>query len=113
MDPEVPSEIEKSFDACAKIEKSLTVCAKEKQRGTMVLDEVFIEGEGPEGKTSLELLQAIYRDRSQPLNVRVRCAVEALAHEYPRVSAVAVLRRRSSMSRYQQMKKPFSRFRRF
>jgi hypothetical protein len=46
--------------------------------------------EGPEGKTSLELLQTVYRDRSQPLNVRVRCAVEALAHEYPRVSAVAV-----------------------
>jgi hypothetical protein len=44
----------------------------------------------PEGETSLELLQAIYRDKKQPLNVRVRCAVEALAHEYPRVSAVAV-----------------------
>jgi hypothetical protein len=46
--------------------------------------------EGPEGETSLELLQTVYRDRKQPLNVRVRCAVEALAHEYPRVSAVAV-----------------------
>ena len=46
--------------------------------------------EGPEGETSLQLLQTVYRDRRQPLNVRVRCAVEALAHEYPRVSAVAV-----------------------
>jgi hypothetical protein len=46
--------------------------------------------DGPEGETSLELLQTVYRDRRQPLNVRVRCAVEALAHEYPRVSAVAV-----------------------
>jgi hypothetical protein len=46
--------------------------------------------EGPEGATSLELLQNVYRNRRQPLNVRVRCAVEALAHEYPRVSAVAV-----------------------
>jgi len=46
--------------------------------------------DGPEGETSLELLQTVYRDRKQPLNVRVRCAVEALAHEYPRVSAVAV-----------------------
>src|SRR6516162_7611358 len=46
--------------------------------------------EGPEGETSLELLQNVYRNRTQPLNVRVRCAVEALAHEYPRVSAVAV-----------------------
>jgi hypothetical protein len=43
-----------------------------------------------EGETSLQLLQAIYRDKKQPLNVRVRCAVEALAHEYPRVSAVQV-----------------------
>src|SRR6516164_7991958 len=46
--------------------------------------------EGPEGETSLQLLQTVYRDRKQSLNVRVRCAVEALAHEYPRVSAVAV-----------------------
>src|SRR5262245_33961084 len=46
--------------------------------------------DGPEGETSLELLQTVYKDRKQPLNVRVRCAVEALAHEYPRVSAVAV-----------------------
>jgi len=46
--------------------------------------------EGPEGETSVQLLQTVYRDRKQPLNVRVRCAVEALAHEYPRVSAVAV-----------------------
>ena len=45
--------------------------------------------EGPEGETSLQLLQTVYRDRRQPLPIRVRCAVEALAHEYPRVSAVA------------------------
>jgi hypothetical protein len=53
-------------------------------------DEPKTVQEGPRGNTSLELLQTVYRDRSQPLNVRVRCAVEALAHEYPRVSAVAV-----------------------
>ena len=46
--------------------------------------------DGPEGETSLQLLQNVYRNRKQPLNVRVRCAVEALVHEYPRVSAVAV-----------------------
>jgi hypothetical protein len=46
--------------------------------------------DGPEGDSSLQLLQTVYRDRKQPLNVRVRCAVEALQHEYPRVSAVAV-----------------------
>jgi hypothetical protein len=45
--------------------------------------------DGPEGETSLELLQNVYRNRKQPLNVRVRCAVEALVHEYPKLSAVA------------------------
>ena len=45
--------------------------------------------EGPEGETSLQLLQTVYRDRKQPLNVRVRCAIEALVHEYPKLSAVA------------------------
>jgi hypothetical protein len=55
-----------------------------------VKEEVEEEPQGPEGETSLQLLQTVYRDRKQPLNVRVRCAVEALAHEYPRVSAVAV-----------------------
>jgi hypothetical protein len=51
--------------------------------------ELILE-DGPEGETSLKLLQTVYRDGKQPLNVRVRCAVEALVHEYPRVSAVAV-----------------------
>ena len=46
--------------------------------------------DGPEGETSLELLQAVYRNRKQPLNVRVRCAVEALVHEYPKMSSVQV-----------------------
>jgi hypothetical protein len=54
------------------------------------LAELEEEPQGPEGETSLQLLQAIYRNRKQPLNVRVRCAVEALAHEYPKVSAVQV-----------------------
>ena len=46
--------------------------------------------EGPEGETSLELMQAVYRDRKQPLAMRVRCAVEAAPYENPRVSAIAV-----------------------
>jgi hypothetical protein len=46
------------------------------------LAELEEEPEGPEGETSLQLLQNVYRDRKQPLNVRVRCAVEALVHEY-------------------------------
>ena len=53
------------------------------------LAELEEEPQGPEGETSLELLQAIYRDRKQPLNVRVRCAVESLAHEYPKLSSIA------------------------
>ena len=54
------------------------------------LAELEEEPDGPEGETSLQLLQVIYRDKQQPLNVRVRCAIEALAHEYPKVSAVQV-----------------------
>ena len=45
--------------------------------------------DGPEGETSLGLLQTIYRDRRQPLNVRVRCAIEALPFENPKLNAVA------------------------
>jgi hypothetical protein len=46
--------------------------------------------QGPEGETSLQLMQNVYRDRKLPLTVRVRCAVEAAPYENPRVSAVAV-----------------------
>jgi hypothetical protein len=53
------------------------------------LAELEEEPEGPEGETSFQLLQNVYRDRRQPLNVRVRCAVESLVHEYPKLSAVA------------------------
>jgi hypothetical protein len=44
----------------------------------------------PEGETSLQLLQAIYRDKKQPLNVRVRCAIESLPYENPKLSATAI-----------------------
>ena len=60
------------------------------QANLVVVDDTTETKEGPPGETSLQLLQTVYRDRKQPLNVRVRCAVEALAHEYPRVSAVQV-----------------------
>ena len=61
-----------------------------------VLDDVGQRAErreveqGPEGETSLQLMQNVYRDRKQPLAVRVRCAVEAAPYENPRVSPVAV-----------------------
>jgi hypothetical protein len=67
-----------------------------KERPMKFPNDGFTEGpslsdieEGPEGETSLQLLQNVYRDRKQPLNVRVRCAVESLVHEYPKLSAVA------------------------
>jgi hypothetical protein len=44
----------------------------------------------PEGESSLQLLQNVYRDKGQPLNVRVRCAIEALPFENPKVSAVQI-----------------------
>jgi hypothetical protein len=47
------------------------------------------EGED-EPITSLQYLQSIYRDGNRPDSMRIRCAVEALPYENPRVSAVAV-----------------------
>jgi hypothetical protein len=54
------------------------------------LAELEEEPIAPEGETSLQLLQAIYRDKKQPLNVRVRCAIEALPFEVPKLSATAI-----------------------
>jgi hypothetical protein len=48
------------------------------------------EGEDDEPITSLQYLQSIYRDENRPDSMRIRCAVEALPYENPRVSAVAV-----------------------
>jgi hypothetical protein len=44
----------------------------------------------PEKGNSLEYLQRIYRDPTQPITVRMRAAIEAMPFETPRVSAVAV-----------------------
>jgi hypothetical protein len=60
----------------------------EEDRPVKVADVVV--DDGPEGRSSLELLQTIYRDRTLPLNVRVRCAVEALPFENPKLSATAI-----------------------
>jgi hypothetical protein len=55
------------------------------------LAELEQEPEVPEGESSLQLLQAIYKDKKQPLNVRVRCAIESLPYETPKLSASAIV----------------------
>ncbi len=44
----------------------------------------------PEGETSLLLLQAVYKDKNQPLTVRMRSAIECLPFENPKLSATAI-----------------------
>jgi len=38
---------------------------------------------------SLDLLRAVYRNPSVPLSTRIRCAVAALPHEFPRLQVTA------------------------
>ena len=40
---------------------------------------------------SVAFLQAVYRDTDVPLGVRIKCAVECLPFESPKLSATAVL----------------------
>jgi hypothetical protein len=45
---------------------------------------------GPNG-LSVDLLRAVYRSTSIPLQVRIRCAGLALQHEVPRLMATAII----------------------
>jgi hypothetical protein len=45
----------------------------------------------PEGATSLDFLQAIYRDPRQPIQRRMRAAVAALPFECPKLAVTAVI----------------------
>jgi hypothetical protein len=45
----------------------------------------------PEGASALAFLQAVYRDTDVPLSARIRCAVECLPFESPKLSATAVM----------------------
>jgi hypothetical protein len=51
---------------------------------------IEVEERQPERVNSLEYLQRIYRDPTQPHSVRMRAAIESLPYENPRMSAVAV-----------------------
>ena len=42
--------------------------------------------EGPRAQTALQLLQAVYRDPTQPQSVRIKTAGMAIAYETPKLS---------------------------
>lgn len=68
----------------------LQVLQRGKRIGLRELMRIEVEEREPERVTSLEYLQRIYRDPAQPTSVRMRAAIEALAFENPRLSAVGV-----------------------
>jgi hypothetical protein len=47
------------------------------------------EIEIPADGMSLDLLRMVYRNSSIPLSTRIRCAVAALPHEFPRLQVTA------------------------
>lgn len=49
-------------------------------------DEPVLREEGPKAQTALQLLQAVYRDPTQPQSVRIKTAGMAIAYETPKLS---------------------------